>query len=187
MADETPIEEDPQLTRLKRLNTEFIEHRARLQARSKEIQGQIEAGELAPEKLPELVLELFLELQDTSLSLQQDLAFIVHDDWVAAEDEEDEEDAGDDEDDAPEEGDEDDDAAFDSQLLPDDAKQLRRTALDYVGFLDAMIKDPNFARYDVNARQQIVDKFADAQASVELIDGLEMTEGDPPVAAIPAN
>lgn len=175
MAEETEEVDDPLLQRLARIKKEFVTHRERLKERSKELGDMITRGEITDAHMPKLIMELYLELQDTSLSLQEDLASIVYDDWTSPdeEDEDDEEldDEGDDEDLPVDDGERD-----PSQLLPDDAKQLRRTALDYAAMLDAMMKQPGFENFTPAQRQEINDKLADAQASVDLIDALELRD-----------
>ena len=176
-------EEDQALKALEVMTTEFVSHKQRLALRAKVVAEAIASGQIADvAALGGVVVELFQELHDTSLSFQQELTELIKAEWAKADDE-------DDDFDDEEEVADDADAPLDddpSQLLPGDAAQLRRTATEHRAMLNAMLA-PEFQN-DEAGRAELQKKLADADQSLELIDALELRDDDEaPADTAPAN
>lgn len=157
MADETQADEP---TKIEQLVEEFEANKRRLKARGIEIGNMLTEGKLDQAMLGHLVLELFLELHDTALSLQADLtqALLEHEALLG---------------DLALGGAPVDDEEDDSLLLRADAAQLRRTTLDYRDLVTQLL--PNYQGAD---RVALEEKLKQAAASLALIDEIEEEEGD---------
>lgn len=178
---ESVQDEDKALKALEQMALEFVTHKRRLAERAKQVAEQITSGQIGDvAALGGVVVELFQELHDTSLSFQQELTELIRAEWATVDDDEDEEDDGDDAGilDLPDEEDPEEDP---SQLLPGDAAQLRRTTTDYTAMLNAMIEQLGEQSAEETAKLRV--KLADGAASLDLIDALELTEDAPAVAA----
>lgn len=171
-----PHEEDKALAKLQQMEEEFVAHKARLQGRTQEIHAGVTAGKYDLAALGGLIVELYLEFHDTGLSFQQDLARLIREEWAADDEEDEEEDDVDEEDETLPEGAVPDEE-LDSQLLPGDAAQLRRSTTDMLALLDAMLADPALA--GATQRGTLEGKRNDAQASLELINEIEITDEEP--------
>jgi len=145
MADE---EIQDSVTKAQQLVAEFAANKQRLKARGVEIGETITAGKFDDAAARDAILELFLELHDTALSLQSDLALVLLDALENPPVVEEEED--------------------DSLLLHADAAQLRRTTLDYLDLLAQLVP-----RYEGAERAAIEAKVVQAKQSLALIDEIE--------------
>jgi len=166
--------EDKALAALSAMMVEFTAHKQRLAERAKSIAGALASGSITGVPgLGAVVVELFQELHDTTLSFQEETVQLILDEWSKVDEDEDEdedEDIDEPDDDAAPVEDED-----PSQLAPGDAAQLRRTNTDYKAMLDAMLAEPN-AKYSPEQRNALGLKLTDADESLALIDAIELRD-----------
>ena len=169
--------EDRALAALAAMMKEFQTHKLRLAARAKSVAEALTSGQIADvPALGNVVVELFQELHDTTLSFQEETVQLILDEWSKDDDEDDDEELDEDEEpidaDEPVKG----DAGDESQLAAGDAAQLRRTTTEYKAMLDAMLASD---APDPEQRQAMELKRTDASASLELIDDIEITDDEP--------
>ena len=154
MAEE---EKDPVLDGFQGLLNEFGEHKKRLSLRAAEIETLRAEGKLDPEALGKIVVELFNELHDTTLSFQEDAARLAYLGF------------GDDGGDVDDEG-LDEDEELDSLLLTADAAMLRRVVSTSRDMLTGALAAPTL---EAEERKGLERFKKDADRALELIDEIE--------------
>jgi hypothetical protein len=181
----TPLEEDKALAALRVMMKEFQTHKVRLAERAKSIAEALATGGISDvAALGQVVVEIFQELHDTTLSFQEETVQLILDEWSKEDDDDDDLDADDDDADDADPVDDpalDPDADDPSQLAPGDAAQLRRTSTDYKAMLDSMLAAPE-AGYSPEQKKALEMKSLDVTESLALIDAIELRDepGDAP-------
>lgn len=158
--------DDPGIEKLRDMQREYEQHKARIAERAKEIRTRAESGEADLKELWLVMAELFDELHDTALSFQSDLVSIIREDWESTEEEEEEDDGAE-----PEE-------EFESLLLPGDADEITRALQTYLSMLDQALTTPGI---DEQQSSHLRTMRAQAKSTLELVESITFdpdAEGD---------